>query len=374
MEMIKRYPELFPEAIEEGFIFQGFLHSKKQDLTMRRIELKSDGEQYQLRPSFMMPYMVGRTDQMEKPLFLRRWGVPFEALAYVFGRYAMFWYRAYLSLGRPSIVATTIKNPKELPEHLLADEKHTRHDRKKVYVATTVANECILGSELVSHANSEELTQGYAVFKQEAHNIMPDYTPETVTTDGWEATQKAWKTLFPSIQIILCFLHSVLKIKQRAKHDKTLFTQLLDKLWHLYHAPSLASFAQRMRRFKEWVHPKKMADSVKLKVTELCDKASEFKKAYHHPGCYRTSNALDRLMDYQDRLLYDMCYFHGSRESASLYLRAMALLWNFHPYCIRTQIKYGLGCSPFHRINGFRYHHNWLENFLIAASIGGCKT
>jgi len=63
MEMIKQYPELFPEAIEEGFIFQGFLHSKKQDLTMRRIELKSDGEQYQLRPSFMMPYMVGRTDQ-----------------------------------------------------------------------------------------------------------------------------------------------------------------------------------------------------------------------------------------------------------------------------------------------------------------------
>ena len=32
-----------------------------------------------------------------------------DALAYVFGRNAMYWYRIYLSLGRASIVGTTIK-------------------------------------------------------------------------------------------------------------------------------------------------------------------------------------------------------------------------------------------------------------------------
>jgi hypothetical protein len=38
-----------------------------------------------------MPYMIGRTEEIEKALSLRQWGVPFDALAYVFGRNAMFW-------------------------------------------------------------------------------------------------------------------------------------------------------------------------------------------------------------------------------------------------------------------------------------------
>jgi hypothetical protein len=32
----------------------------------------------------------GRTDAVEKPLFLRRWGMPFEAIASVFGRDPMY--------------------------------------------------------------------------------------------------------------------------------------------------------------------------------------------------------------------------------------------------------------------------------------------
>jgi hypothetical protein len=33
-----------------------------------------------------MPYMVGYTNDVEKTLFLRRWVVPYWALACVFGR------------------------------------------------------------------------------------------------------------------------------------------------------------------------------------------------------------------------------------------------------------------------------------------------
>jgi hypothetical protein len=46
----------------------------------------------------MMPYMIARTDEVEKALYLRRWGVPFEALVYVFGRDSMFWYRPMFQL------------------------------------------------------------------------------------------------------------------------------------------------------------------------------------------------------------------------------------------------------------------------------------
>lgn len=47
-----------------------------------------------------MPYMIGKTEAVEKALYLRLWGVPFEALAYVFGRDENYWYRAYQALGR----------------------------------------------------------------------------------------------------------------------------------------------------------------------------------------------------------------------------------------------------------------------------------
>lgn len=371
MERYECFPELFPAALSEGFTFHGFLSSKKQDLIQRRIKLKANEEQYQIRPSFMMPYMIGPTPEVEKALYYRRWGVPFDALPHAFGHTPMYWYRAYVSLGRCSLVGTTIKDPDLLPAHVLADEKHSRRQGEKVYIPTTVAQECILGAEVVESAGEADLKKGYQVFRDEARNLQPDYSPDTVNTDGWDATQNAWKALFPLITILLCFLHFVLNIKNRCRSDKNLLNLLQDKIWSVYHAENRASFAQRLRRLREWASPQEMALTVKEKVLDLCAHAADFKKAFDHPGAYRTSNALDRLMDYQDRLLYTMQYFHGTAESACLYVRAMALAWNFHPYGQKTQRKYGSRASPFQQLNGFGYHDNWLENMMIAASLNG---
>ncbi len=371
MEMYERSPELFPSGLSKGFTFHGFLLSKKQDLIQRRIKLTANGEQYQIRPSFMMPYMIGSTQEVEKALYYRRWGVPFEALPHAFGHTPMYWYRAYVSLGRASLVGTTIKDPDRLPAHVLADEKHSRRQGNKAYIPTTVAQECIIGAQVVESAGEEDLKKGYQVFRDEAQALKADYSPDTVNVDGWAPTHSVWKALFPLITILSCFLHFVLKIKNRCRSDKDLLSQLQNHIWPLYHAENRASFAQRVRRLREWVTPKQIVATVKEKVLDLCAHAADFKKAYDHPGAYRTSNALDRLMDYQDRLLYTMRYFHGTQESASLYVRAMALVWNFHPYGQKTQNKYGPRTSPFERLNGFRYHDNWLENMMIAASLGG---
>lgn len=43
-----------------------FVHSIKQDLTLRRIKLTTTGDIYQIRPDFMIPYMVGKTHEIEK--------------------------------------------------------------------------------------------------------------------------------------------------------------------------------------------------------------------------------------------------------------------------------------------------------------------
>ena len=369
MEQYQQHPELFPSGWAAGFHFHGVVQSKKQGLRQCRVKLKSDGSVYQLRPSFMMPYMIGRTQMVEKPLFLRRWGVPFEALAYVFGRDPMYWYRAYVSLGRLSVVGTTIKTADHLPAHVIADEKHTRWRGHRVFIPTTVADNCILGAEVVPAADTETLTQGYQGFQAEAQQLHADYAPQTVNTDGWKPTQAAWKTLFPSITLVLCFLHAVLAIKNRCRRAPALGYDVLALLWQVYAAPTLAAFAQRIRRLREGLQSQVLPDIIKDKVRDLCDHADAFKAAYRHPGSYRTSNGLERLMNYQHRLLLTMQYFHGTRPSATLYVRAMALLWNFHPYGRTTQQKYRTQASPFERINQFRYHDNWLENMMIAASL-----
>ncbi len=159
-QICSQYPEIFPTELEQGFWFHDFIFSTKQQLPIRRIKLKENSEVYQLRPDLIMPYMVGKTDEIDKPMYLRQFGVPFEALAYVFGRNAMYWYRIYLSLGRASIVGTTIKDPQKLPQHLVADEKHTWLGKNRVYLPTTVAQGCFLGVSLTEAASVSALTQG----------------------------------------------------------------------------------------------------------------------------------------------------------------------------------------------------------------------
>lgn len=120
--------------------------SKKLGVQLRKIKVA--GISYQLRPSFLLPAMRAKTEEVSKPLFLLRFGVPFWALAYVFGHNAMWWYRLYLCLGRFSVVGTTVYNTDKLPQDVLADEEHVRVAGQKAYVATTIGENCMLGAEV----------------------------------------------------------------------------------------------------------------------------------------------------------------------------------------------------------------------------------
>lgn len=369
---IVAHPELFPVGIASGYWLHDAIHSKKLNVTTRRIKLVSTQAVYQVRPDFLLPYMVGLSDTVET-LYLRRFGVPFEALVYVFGRDPSYWYRLHQSLGRFSIVGTTVKAPDAISVNLVADEKHTWRLGERVFIPTTVGSGCFLGVDIVGNAETPDLVNGYERFRDEALALNSAYQPQTVTTDGWDHTQAAWKTLFPGIAIILCFLHSVLDIQQRCRKTKTIWKKLTGKLWHLYKAPGKRHFAQRLRRLREWAQRKVKQPSILQKLVNLKGKSKQFQVAYDYPEAARTSNRLDRLMNYQDRLLYTMQYFHGSEASARLYLRAMALLWNFHPYGSRTTASDPHRCSPFKDLNGFEYHDNWLRNLLIAGSMNGYR-
>ena len=79
-EVLGQHPELFPTRMSEGFMLHDKRWSIKQQVMLRRIALKTTAGVFLVRPSFLLPSMVGRTEAVEKALYLRHWGVPFDAL------------------------------------------------------------------------------------------------------------------------------------------------------------------------------------------------------------------------------------------------------------------------------------------------------
>jgi hypothetical protein len=371
-ERIQLFPELFPPEIANGYLMKDLYHSKKQGIPIRRIEIS--GTPYTIHPSFVTPYLSGTTDEVEKALFLRKFSVPFWALSYVFGRDPMYWHRIEQTLGRNSIVGTTIRNPDDIPQHLGADEKHTWILGDKVYIATTVGNECILGVSIAGDAGEESLKEAYRVFKDEAQCLNRTYAPCTVNMDGWKPTRNAWSFLFTSVVIIYCFLHVFIKIRDRAKKKyKETFLAAASKLWDCYRSGNKLQFSQRIRRLVEWCRKENAPSVISDRISKLRQNIGAYKVAYDHPGAHRTSNMLDRLMQRMDLHLFSVKYFHGTLQAAEFSIRGWALIQNFAPSNPRTIEKYNGFQSPAERLNQFRYHKNWLHNLLISASLGGYR-
>jgi len=317
--------------------------------------------------------MRGRVEDVEHALLLRSYGVPYSVLTHIFGHDDMYWYRLETSLGLNSIVGTTVKKEDKLPTDLLADEKHTTMNGEKTYLATTVAQGCVFGAAVCTGASTEDLIEGYGVYAQEAQNVSPEYQANSYNTDGYVPTGNALKTIFETVVIIPCFVHAYLNIKERCRKWGSQFYDLSKQIWDVYQAPTKASFAQRVRRLGEWAQQNVSSEIVLEKILALCKKSSAFQKAYDHPGAYRTSNMIDRIMKDQDRYLFNTLYFHSHFYASELRTRSWALLHNFTPYCKRVSKKDTQLDCPATRLNGFYYRDNWLENLMVSASMGGYR-
>jgi hypothetical protein len=365
-------PELFPEGFGQGYRLKESRTSRKLGLAVRRVRLKATGESFTVRPSFALPYMAGWAADASGPLFLRAFGVPFWALAFVFGRDPMYWYRLEVALGRNSVAGTTLRRA-PVPEHLLADEHHQPRDGEKNYIATTVAADCCLGAALAQTAGTEDLQEAYGVFEGEAQDVQPGYAPVTVSVDGWASTHQAWLMLFPLAVLLRCFLHGWLNIRSRGKLSEA-FVELSGKVWHAYHAPDRRSFAQRLRRLWEWARGQALSAWLLEQVQKLCGRSKEYAKAYSHPGGHRTSNMLDRAMRGMNRYFDSGQHLHGGKQACERHVRAWALLYNFRPWHKAVAKSNGDRRCPAERLNRHRYHDDWLQNLLVSASLGGYRS
>lgn len=367
---IENHPNLFPPEVESGFQMKDIYRSDRFEFVIRRIAIA--GTAYTIRPSFVLPNLVGRVSESEDALFLRKFDVPYWAIARVFGHSPMHWYRLEQTIGRYSLVETTVQKPEDLPEHLAADEKHSWLGKAKVFIATICAHGCILGASVADKADETALTESYGVFKSEAQALNPDYAPKSINVDGWLATSLALQALFPNVALILCFLHIYLSLRDRSKVKFSNELQTVsDKLWHCYRATTQAIFSQRLRRLCEWAKDAAIPEFMRDKLTKLAQKADAFRVAYRFPFAHRTSNMVDRLMQRMNRHLTNTQYFHGTKLSAELSIRGWALIQNFAPFNPYT-IEQNMGWrSPAEVLNQSRYHESWLQNLLISTSLVG---
>jgi len=365
--LIESSPELFPEGIKDGFQLTGRLpeSTKMPGIRLRQMRL-SDGSAFSLRPSFVMTYMSGTVEELEHPLLLLSFGVPCWVVTMIFGHNDMYWHRHLERLGRNSLVGTTVRDPSRLPEHLAADEHHADWCGQKGYVPMTAGGGCILGVALTDAADEQHLTDAYGQFAREARGVKADYAPKTVNTDGWFATRNAFRVLFPTVVTILCFLHGFLKIRDRCRQAR----ELHDRVWEVYRAATAAEFHARMAAFRAWCQQGTWPKVVMEMVTKLWNRESEYAVAYAHPGCHRTSNLVDRLMNRLTRFLYDGRSLHGHRISSERRLRGWALLQNFRPFAPRHG-QARPHQSPAHRLSEKQYHRHWLHNLQVCASLAG---
>jgi hypothetical protein len=377
-DLVIRHPELVPKAMTRGFTLCGKLppSQKLAGVCLRRVRVTATDEDghattqdFFLRPSFVLPDCRGTVEDVEKGVLLSSYGVPYHVVAYCFGRNAMFWYRLGQSLGRNRLVGTTVRDPRALPQHLAADEHHARLCGANAYVAVTAGGNCLLGIALSNTAGEGDLTAAYGRFHDEAVDVSPEYAPETVNTDGWKATQAAWRTLFPKVAVILCFLHGFLKIRDRCRKA----FELHGKVWEVYRATSAQAFREAMGSFRQWCAARWQSGPLHEALEKLWGRTEEYVLSYSHPGCSRTSNPVDRPMNALYRVLYANRTLHGHLDTAESRLRGWALLMNFRPFEPQTRRRTGYQ-SAAHRLNKRTYHAHWLHNLYISASLGGFRT
>jgi hypothetical protein len=363
------FPELFPEGFGAGYSLHGHGRESRKLKGMRLRKVIFNGSSFWLRPSFVLGYMTGTVDDLSYPLLLASHGVPAWLLTMGFGHNDMFWYRLVERLGRSSLVGTTVRDPARLPEHLAGDEHHVDWGGKQGYVAVTAAGGCLLGIGLTKASDDAHLQQAYSDFAAAARQMNPDYAPKTVNTDGWAATQNAFRSLFSTVVIVLCFLHGFLKIRDRCRKNHDLHR----RVWDVFRATTAKEFRNRMNEFQQWFQSQTWTASVREMVTKLWNKAGEYEVAYAHPGCRRTSNAVDRPMNRLRRLMYAGRGLHGHQATSERRLRGWALLLNFRHFAPRSNQRREHVC-PAHTLSGKKYHEHWLHNLSTSTSLlGGRK-
>ena len=231
------------------------------------------------------------------------------------------------------------------PAHILTDEKFATLNGEQIYLFLLSQEELIWYAEWMERTDEVSFNAvivnalgGIEASGQSENLWSPDvfYTPTSVTTDGWKAVQNAWQTLVPGIDLIECNLHGRKRVsaslKDHAKANPDLSgqarQQLKDDFDHIFAAPSVAAFSQRVRRQRE----QHLDEPILLKRLEILkDKRILFTNHLKFESAPAFSAALDRSMRFLDEKLVRFGQFRAA-DSIDPMLNAWAIVNNLRPF------------------------------------------
>jgi hypothetical protein len=256
----------------------------------------------------------------------------------------------------------------------VADAKHRGLQGARVYSATTAAHACLLGASVAPSASQRAWDTASGVFASAAQAVDAADAPETVKTDGGQATQGAWTALGTPSPGRRCCLPAWLTIRARATSTRgDALAQVHKRVWTAYHAPSTRACSQRLRRLRAWAPTARPAGVRQRSTLDGCGKRARFRTLDAHPAAQRTSNRVDRLLQFVARALFHAPYFHGMPDAAESRVRACALLWHCCPSSPQPVRKHAGHAGPAERLNGKRYADNWREHLLVCGSMNGVE-
>ena len=184
------------------------------------------------------------------------------------------------------------------------------------------------------------------MFAAEARDVKPEYAPKTVNTDGWAGDAEC-------LPLVVSHHRGGALLPARVPQDPR---PLAARLGSFIAAcgtstapPTGEEFRRLMSEFQQWCATQTWTASVGEMLEKLWAKTECYATAYDHPGCHRTSNAVDRPMNRLCRLMYASRGLHGHQGSSELRLRGWALLHNFRPYAPRGKCPRAFE-SPAHRL------------------------
>ena len=323
-ELYAECADLFPDTFPWGDTFFGLTEpSLPQHLRCRRLRLEQGRPVFPIAPAFGRPSRTGRPQDVDHAWFWRRFPVPWWAMAHVLGRKAMYGYRLAQGLGRCRVVGTTGKSPKRFPTDRVAEEQPSWWPGERVDIATTAAHDGLLGASVAPSASQAAGDKASGVCASDAQVLEAEYAPETVKTEGWQATPGAGKALCTHLTVSLGLLQAFLKIRARATQAwGESFAQVQKRGWEASNAPSNRAFSQRLRRLRAWAETAFPDGRMKNQTLDVCGKRDQVNKSYDHPGAHRTSKMVDRLRKWLDRAFFKAQYFHGTPDAAESRVRA----------------------------------------------------
>ena len=231
------------------------------------------------------------------------------------------------------------------PESVLSDEKFAHLDGLNIYLFTVSQGELIWYIQKLEQVTQAAFEPAIAKFlatvNQEAHTLQlisedEVYAPTTVTTDGWEQSQGAWRTESPNSHLLECRWHGRNRIDSSLEDyqlnhpdvaEETL-NQLKKQIAHLWAAPSRAKFSQRLRRLREaWGDDKVLSRRFEI----LKKKRFLFTEYLNFPEASPYLAPLDRSLRFLDEKLQTFGQFR-QQTTVDITLNAWAIVNNMRSF------------------------------------------